>query len=45
MDEKIGEGVKIPSPGKSQTNDPEYKVWKALNNTPGVGAYNLGSDM
>ena len=41
MDGKIGEGVKIPSPGKSQTNDSDFKVWKALNNTPGVGSYFL----
>ena len=43
MEGKIGEGVKIPSPGKV-SHDPDSKVWMALNSTPGVGTYNLGGD-
>ena len=43
MEGKIGEGVKIPSPGKG-SHDPDSKAWMALNSTPGVGTYFLGGE-
>ena len=41
MENKIGEGVRVPSPSKVPGSDPESKAWKVLHDTPGVGTYNL----
>lgn len=41
METRYGEGVKIASPEKKDQKDPESAAWKAKNDTPGVGTYDL----
>ena len=41
MEGKLEEGVKVPSPNKTDKGDAELKEWGVMHNTPGVGSYNL----